>query len=350
MSCPEVAFLPDEVVIEILARLPVKSLSRAKIVSKLWYKLASEKHLVRLCNEVSVRNSTMVIEVSESSSDASLICVDNLGGVYELRLDFMKDRVKVRASCNGLLCCSSIVNEEFYVCNPITRELRLLPYPGVEAALAGLACDLSGSKFHVVLAGYEYDANYETDGTFYCSVFDSESNEWRQFVSLQDVHIFSHMNKNQVVFVDGALRWLTDGSCIVVLDLSKDLWRKMVLTDEVGRVPGKRLYLLEFEGSLSVIQISKSWMNTWVLKNYDMGDWYLLDRVSLSVRLLRGLVPGIPPISQTREDVLLATNKQIFAYQRKSGVWKQMFSVNNGFTLPLWFMARSFRGTMLPCH
>ncbi|KAK3408623.1 hypothetical protein EUGRSUZ_J00831 [Eucalyptus grandis] len=35
------------------------------------------------------------------------ICVDRSRGVSEFSLDFLNDRAKVRASCNGLLCCSA---------------------------------------------------------------------------------------------------------------------------------------------------------------------------------------------------------------------------------------------------
>ncbi|PKI72805.1 F-box protein At5g49610-like [Punica granatum] len=360
MNCHKVGYFPDEVVLQILARLPIKSLFRAKIVCKLWHRLVSEEYFVHLYNELSVRNSMVLVEVSDSSesTNMSLICVDNLRGVSELSLDFLKDRVKVRASCNGLLCCSSIPDKGiFYVCNPMTREFRLLPrsrerpvtrfYPDGEAALVGLACDLPGQKYNVVLAGYHRTFGHRPDGTFICSVFDSESSKWRKFVSLQDEH-FTHMSKNQVVFVNGALHWLTGSACILILDLNYDLWRKMQLPDEVGRGPGNRVYLLESDGYLSVIQISEAWMNIWVLKNYEREDWNLVDRVSL--RCIRGLVPGIFPISQTQEYVLLATHKQILVYQRKSRVWKEMYSVKNGSTLPLWFSAHSFRSTIFSCQ
>lgn len=360
MSCHKAGFLPDELVLQILARLPVKALFRAKVVCKLWHKLVSEEYFVDLYNGLSVRNPMVLVEVSDSyeSTNSSLICVDNIYGVSELSLDFLKDRVKVRASCNGLLCCSSIPDKGvYYVCNPMTREYRMLPRrrkrpvarlnPDGEATLVGLACDLSGLKFNVVLAGYRRTFGHRPDGTFICSVFDSESGKWREFVSLQDDH-FTHMNKNQAVFVKGALHWLTGSSCILVLDLNKDLWRKMTLPEEVGRGPGNRIHLLEYDSFLSVIQMSEAWMNIWVLKNYDKDDWNLVDRVSL--RCIRGIVPGIFPISQTRDHLLLATHKRILVYQRKSRVWKQMYSVKNGFTLPLWFSAHSFRSTIFSCN
>ncbi|KAK9288203.1 hypothetical protein L1049_017654 [Liquidambar formosana] len=351
---------PDEVVLLILARLPIKSLFRSKSVCKLWYRLCTDKYFIQLYNEASVKNSMVLVEVTESlESKSSLICVNNYRGVSEFSLDFMKDRVKVRASCNGLLCCSSIPDKGvYYVCNPMTREYKLLPksrerpvtrfHPDGEATLVGLACSLSTQKFSVVLAGYHRSFGHRPERTFICLVFDSESNKWRKFVSLQDDR-FTHMNRNQVVFVNGALHWLTEScSCILVLDLYCDLWRKIQLPDEVGYGSGNRIYLLESDGCVSVIQISEAWMNIWVLKDHGKEDWHMVDRVSL--RCIRGLVPGIFPISQTSEYVLLATHKQVLVYHRNSRVWKEMYSVKNSSTLPLWFSAHAFRSTIFSCQ
>lgn len=351
---------PDEVVIQILARLPVKSLFRFKTVCKLWYRLSLDKYFIQLYNEVSRKNPMILVEISDSSeSKTSLICVDNLRGVSEFSLNFLNDRVKVRASCNGLLCCSSIPDKGvFYVCNPVTREYRLLPksrerhvtrfYPDGEATLVGLACDSAYRKFNVVLAGYHRMFGHRPDGSFICLVFDSELNKWRKFVSFQDDH-FTHMNKNQVVFVNIALHWLTASSTyILVLDLSCDVWRKMQLPYNLIYGTGNRIYLLDLDGCLSVIKISEAWMNIWVLKDYWKDEWCMVDKVSL--RCIRGMVPGIFPISQTGECVFLATHKQILVYHRKTQIWKEMYSVKYRSTLPLWFSAHAYRSTMFSCN
>ena len=352
-------FFPDEVILQILARLPVKSLFKTKIVCKLWYRLASDKYFIRLYNEVSAKNPMVLVEISDSTdSKSSLICVDNLRGVSEFSMDFLKDRVKVRASCNGLLCCSSIPDKGvYYVCNPMTREFKLLPksrerpvtrfYPDGEATLVGLACDLSRNKFNVVLAGYHRTFGHRPDGTFIYLIFDSDSNKWRKFVSFQEDH-FTHMNKNQVVFVNDTLHWLT-GSCsyILALDLDYENWRKISLPDEVSYGTGNRVYLLECSGCLSLIQISDAWMKIWVMKDYERELWHMVDRVSL--RCIRGLVPGIFPITQTGEYVFLATHKQVLVYHRRTRVWKEMYSVKNSAPLPLWFSAHAFQSTIFPC-
>ncbi|MBA0749722.1 hypothetical protein Gogos_003620 [Gossypium gossypioides] len=349
---------PDEVILQILARLPVKPLFKTKTVCKLWYRLVSDKYFIKLYNEVSAKNPMVLIETSGSpESRSSLVCVDNLRGVSEVSLDFLKDRVKVRASCNGLLCCSSIPDKGvYYVCNPMTRDFKLLPrcrerpvtrfYPDGEATLVGLACDVSKNKFNVVLAGYHRTFGHRPDGTFICLIFDSDSNKWKKFVSHRDDH-FTHMNKNQVVFVNGALHWLT-GTCsyILALDLDYDVWRKISLPDEVSYGTGNRVYLLDSDGCLSLIQISDAWMNIWVMKDYEKEVWYMVGRVSL--RCIRGLVPGIFPIAQTGECIFLATHKQVLVYHQKSRVWKEMYSVKNSASLPLWFSAYAFRSTIFP--
>ncbi|KAI3677300.1 hypothetical protein L1987_86925 [Smallanthus sonchifolius] len=73
------------------------------------------------------------------------------------------------------------------------------------------------------------------EGKLICSVFDSESNKWRRYVSDQDDHGFTHMNWNQVLFVNGSLLWMTQSfAYILVLDLNLDLWRRTVLPDEMN--------------------------------------------------------------------------------------------------------------------
>nr|GME06247.1 F-box protein At5g49610 [Ipomoea batatas] len=357
-------FFPEEVVLRILARLPVKSLLRTKCVCKLWHKLICEKYFTRIYNEVSVKNPMVLFEAngssSESKSKSSLICVDNLRGVSEISLDFIKDRVKVRASCNGLLCCSSIPNKGvYYVCNPMTREYKCLPrsrerhmtrfYPDGEATLVGLACNLLTQQYNVVLAGNHRAFAHRSENTFICLIYDSASSSWKKFVSVQDYH-FTHMNKNQVVFVYGALHWLTETtSCLVVLDLkTAAMWKKIQLRNEVSCRVGNRNYLLELDGCLSVIQISEAWMVVWVMKNYETEEWHMVDRVSL--RCIRGMVPCVFPISQTKKYIFLATHKQILVYQRNTKEWKEMYSVKNTSNMPLWFYAHSFRNTLFSCH
>ncbi|KAF6156602.1 hypothetical protein GIB67_014581 [Kingdonia uniflora] len=359
-STMENGFFPEEVILQILARLPIKPLFRFKCVCKLWYKLPSSKYFIQLYNKISSQNPMVIVEVVKSFyARCSYICVDRLRGVSEFSLDFLNDRVKLRASCNGLLCCASVPNKGvYYVCNPMTREYKLLPrtrerpmtrfHPDDEATLVGLGFNLSTQKFNVVLAGFYRPFGRRPLDSFICLVFDSESNSWRRSISSRTEE-FTHMNKNQAVFANGCIHWLTY-SClyILALDLENEVWKKIALPKEVASGSGNRVHLLELDGCVSVIQITEAWMSIWVLKDYNGEEWYEADRASL--RCIKGLVPGVFPISQTSEFVFLATQRQILVYHRRSRVWKEMYSVKSPFTYPLWFSAHAFCSTIISCH
>ncbi|KAI3901827.1 hypothetical protein MKW92_047717 [Papaver armeniacum] len=356
-SDSEKGFFPEEVILQILARLPVKSLYKCKSVCKNWYRIPSQNYFITLFNDISSKNPMILVEIIKSFYvKSSYICVDRFKGVGEFSLDFIKgDRVKVRASCNGLLCCASIPNKGvYYVCNPMTREYKLLPktrerpmtrfHPDDEATLVGLGVDMVKGKFNVVLAGFYRPFGRRPLDSFVCLVYDSEVNGWKRSVTSLNEE-FTHMNKNQVVFVNGYLHWLTY-SCMYVLvfDIENDVWRKILLPKEVLNGCGHRVHLLELDGFLSMVQISDSWMTIWVLKDYAEEEWYETDKVSL--RCIKGLVPSVFPISQTSEFVLLATQRQILVYHRKSRLWKEMYSAKNSSTYPLWFSAHAFRSTI----
>ncbi|KAI3677323.1 hypothetical protein L1987_86948 [Smallanthus sonchifolius] len=141
-------------------------------------------------------------------------------GVFRSRNESKEDRnnirIKIRASCNRLLCCPSVPDKGVhYACNPMTREFKLLPR----------------SRERPVTRCYP-----DGKATLVCvSLFDSESNKWRRYVSDQDDHGFTHMNWNQVLFVNGSLLWMTQSfAYILVLDLNLDLWRRTVLPDEMN--------------------------------------------------------------------------------------------------------------------
>ena len=132
-----------------------------------------------------------------------------------------------------------------------------------------------------------------------------------------------------------------------MLDLSCDIWRKIPLP-YVFYGMGDEINLLELDGVLSVIQISEEWMNVWVRKDYCKVEWSMVATVSLTC--IRGMWPEIFPISQTREYVLLATHMQVLVYHHKSRVWKEMYSVKESSTLPLWFSAHAYRSMMFQCN
>ncbi|CAL9145206.1 unnamed protein product [Musa hybrid cultivar] len=349
--------LPTDIVTQILARLPVYSLFRCRYVCKLWNRLPFEKHFVDLYFRIGPKDPILLLEFPESSA---FLSVDRFRGVSAFSLGFLNDKVKIRASCNGLLCCSSVRNRGvYYVCNPVTREFRVLPrarerpltrcQPEYEATLVGLAFDPVSWKFNVVLAGFHRFFGHRPHGEFVSLVFDSETNSWSRSVSLMHDE-FTHMNRCQVVFSCGLLHWLTHScSYVLAFDLKSGVWGKILLPDEVLTTrSGSRVYLLELEGSVSVVQITGVWMSIWVLRNHDTEQWTLVDRVHL--RCISAFAASIFPVSQSRDVAFMATQKKILIYNLKGKVWKEVYGANGTVTYPLWFSSYGFRSTLFPCQ
>ncbi|MQM22886.1 hypothetical protein Taro_055945 [Colocasia esculenta] len=355
--------LPDDLLVLILARLPVKPLFRCKSVCKFFCSLPSDPQFARLHRQVSSEEATVVMDLRDPSSSgihSTLACVDGSGGFSELSLRFLNDRVRVRASCNGLLCCASVPSRGvYYVCNPVTREFRLLPrtrdtppnryHPDDEATLVGLAADPSepDGRFNVVLAGYYRSFGHRPLDQLVCLIYDSKLNAWRRFMSHWRDE-FSRMNRNQAVFAGGSLHWLTrSGSYLLVFDLGGEAWRKVPLPEEAaaGASGSSRLYLLDLQGAVSVVQMSEACMFIWVLGDHQREKWVLVDRVHL--RCIMGFIPSAFPVSQTREMVFLATQSKIVTYHRLKKVWKEIFAVKaTNASYPLWFSTLPFRSTL----
>lgn len=354
-------FLPDDVVLLILARLPVKSLFRFKTVCKLWRRLPSEKHFIDLYSQTSAKDPTLLIEIPDPIRLLSnLVSVDRFREVTSLSLDFLNDRVKVRASCHGLLCCASVRNRGvYYICNPMTREFRPLPrtrerpftrcQPEYEATLVGLAFDPFSWRFHVVLAGLHRHFGHRARDQFFCQVFDSENNTWSRSISCL-YEEFTHMNRSQVVFSGDSLHWLTHCcTYVLVFYLKGRVWGKIWMPEEVLLTrSGSRIYLLELEGSVSVVQLSGVWMSVWVLKDHGTEQWSLVDRVHL--RCINGYIASVFPICQSRDVIFMATQKKVLMYDRIGKVWKEIYGVRGASTYPLWFMSYAFRPSLFPCH
>lgn len=353
---------PSDIILLILTKLPIKTLFRFKLVSKSWKIVPSNDHFVKLYYKSnSSQNPSLIIEFLDPNKPISdFISIDSFFNISRFSLGFLNDRVKVRASNNGILCCASVRNKGiYYVCNPMTGDFRLLPrtrerpftrfQQEYEANLVGLAFDPCAYTFNVVLAGFYRPFGHRPHEQLVCLVFDSVSNSWSRFVS-NLYEEFTHMNRNQVVYFNGALHWLTHScSYLLAFDIENYIWNKISMPYEiVANGFGGRIYLLEYEGSISLIQLLGDWMNIWVLKDYIREEWGLEDRVHL--RCIRGLSTSAFPISQSKNLIFLATQKKILMYTRKNKVWKEMYDVGENCTYPLWFSTYSFKSTLFPCN
>ncbi|CAN6205775.1 unnamed protein product [Urochloa humidicola] len=165
------AYLPDDLIVDILSRLPAKSLCRFVCVSKSWHALVSGPALLpasRLC--------FFFMRCHDDILSPGFVTVEGDGALrlVDSALSFLPAsscrEITLLDSCNGLLLlrCSPTIDAgatvppqpAFYVvCNPATEEWAALPQPSlapgfdnfyIKACRAALGFDPSvSSHFHV---------------------------------------------------------------------------------------------------------------------------------------------------------------------------------------------------------
>lgn len=122
-----VIYLPSELVMEIMSRVPGKSLARFRSVSKQFRSLLSDSCFLRLHHTRS-RNSLFTIRaLRESHYSTYYFSVTNKanGLVHEFTLNFDSARVRMLSCYHQLLCF--ICETDIYLCDPVNKELKKLP-------------------------------------------------------------------------------------------------------------------------------------------------------------------------------------------------------------------------------
>ncbi|KAL9995999.1 putative F-box domain-containing protein [Helianthus debilis subsp. tardiflorus] len=121
----------DDLLTEILLRLPVTSILRFKSVSKHWRLLLSHTHFTHRYDKISnspgifADNVYVPFDVENPSTPPPFRNLDTY---------FDRSGVRILQSCNGLLlCCTERGSigqkaaDKYYVFNPTTKQLALIP-------------------------------------------------------------------------------------------------------------------------------------------------------------------------------------------------------------------------------
>ncbi|KAL4599324.1 hypothetical protein ACB092_11G118700 [Castanea dentata] len=129
--------LPDDIVLDILAKLPVKSLLRFRCVHKSWYfRITSPNFISTHPNMLLCHNQGYVIHMPSINLDnqgLKVACDHMFDGISEFKIpfSFQSGLAFLVGSCNGLLCFSdfrlqnSLSNNVFFGFNDVFFQLHL---------------------------------------------------------------------------------------------------------------------------------------------------------------------------------------------------------------------------------
>ncbi|XP_026424429.1 F-box/kelch-repeat protein At3g06240-like [Papaver somniferum] len=236
--------LPEDIISNILSRLPVKSILRFRCVCKSWCRLFRDPNFIKLHldRETEKENFSLMwdyknmicstdynYEYSSSSLSSVLYnetvnadCTVDRAIQYKFYDDYEKqmrnrtcdsyfsmDGFKFISSCNGVVCLTA--PGLVLLWNPCTRETRKIPR---KRGCIGFGCDSETGDFKMVeLASINTRkrrgvySNREDLENNILRVYSFESNSWRVIPKIPYKH-----TSYDIVFFEGAFHWLASPS------------------------------------------------------------------------------------------------------------------------------------------
>lgn len=298
-SAAEIIATNEDLLAEILTRVPVRPLLRFKCVCKLWRSLISTtqfSHSHTLHHPASF--SGIFVRTTPGLADphfqfVPFLCNENPSGSPFDSLNFVHDPagIKILQSCNGLLLCSSLrkiyKNRNFYVYNPSTNQFSVVTPSAAANAKSTpilgltLAFDPSKSPYYKIVCVRSSAVSVLHDQI---EIYSSETRSWRSsgspFIPPFDM-VF-----DDGVFWNGSVHWLRSmGLLSLYFDVEREVFGKMpcLPATEGGWSSPKFRYFRESGGHLHVIEIHgqcPSQFKVLELKK-DYSEWFVKYKVDL---------------------------------------------------------------------
>nr|XP_027074291.1 putative F-box protein At5g52610 [Coffea arabica]XP_027074292.1 putative F-box protein At5g52610 [Coffea arabica]XP_027074293.1 putative F-box protein At5g52610 [Coffea arabica] len=293
--------IPNDIIFDVLSRLPVKTLVRFCCICKFWQKLITSDHgFIQSQLQNSVKRLTGYENVLLSScvgdSPQDFTCKEDpnsqpikfskkLVTASEksagFRLYFKEDKFTMAGCCDGVICFVQFskhnfnVNLEFmiYLCNPALCQCRALP-PGHYQGKFFSWDTIVSFFFDPVIHDYKVVKIIPKFSSFLVEIYSPSSNTWKP-LSLKISPCPQHILQRPLVH-KGFPYWISqsqqDSSHLVlnVLDITQEKIRRISFPD---RVRLQYANLILFQGSLSVFGCNFKHQNElWVMTEDKKGS------------------------------------------------------------------------------
>lgn len=271
--------LPPENAVEILLRLPVKSLIRSTSVNKTWYSLILTPNFIskQICRSISCRdeNAVLIVPSDVKEQYCSLVSAETgcVFDKYEIPFNTRTGSLELVGSVNGILCLSDrhiddkIEDyQDLYLWNPSVRKFKCVVSSRFKDLFYVRRKSLYalGFGFHEPTHDYRvvrvvYDGN--AIGNFVGSlpprveVFSLRMNNWREIQNPFVPQVASYIGTtvNNSVYWEDTQTYFKQVS-ILSFDFNSEVFGQVKLPDDVRYCLGEAaiFQLMTFEGSLSV--------------------------------------------------------------------------------------------------
>ncbi|KAJ0591888.1 putative F-box domain-containing protein [Helianthus annuus] len=320
--------VPTDVLVNILSRLPVKSLLRFRTVSKPLCALIDSPYFVNLHRQRQSMKTDKVLVFSRgvgSSTSAISFCFDSLPTT--VRLEPPIDRTLfpyIIGSCHGFICfCSWPMGRVILLWNPSTRKYREVPasldYPPINNVLKAVdqvGYDHVNNDYKVVRLTQSGDSVRLDSKVF---VYSLNFERWLPVEQTFPYDFLLVSCRGQGACVSGAVHWLlnqkpdSDNDYLMVsFDLASQSFQSVPLPEFFNNY--ENIDIGVFEGCLCVVGSGGYCVDVWVMGEYEVKEsWSKLLALTSRVRITCGS-PSIRPILylKNRKEVLLEVYERWF--------------------------------------
>ncbi|OMO85700.1 hypothetical protein CCACVL1_10044 [Corchorus capsularis] len=369
--------LPQEIIANILSRLPVKHLIQLKCVSKPWRSLISDPQFAKLHLKAQSHNHRVLLLTEPLESAACEASDDDLEDIKSKLIREHQFPAAMKktpdsdelvddhdgwfvsgGSCNGLICVvigTLIESKRIFIWNPTIREAnelaKLSDFDPKGTFSYGLGYDSSIDDYKVVRIARSSTATASDEAQV--EILALKSNIWRRIQSLQPgIEIKGPMGPEYAgIFLHGALHWLAaitkTGSkttyAIVAFDMVNENFYELVpLPDQIEESKYDTLGL-GISGDNLCLFCGCGWedvMEAWLLKEYGIkSSWTRLFNVDRQRLFEREIEYDEAFYTLYYENVLCYTNsgKLVIDHDGRALIWHdpkentfKSFSPENG--------------------
>ncbi|KEH43632.1 putative F-box domain-containing protein [Medicago truncatula] len=267
--------LPEELIVDILLKLPVRSLLQCKCVCKSWKTLISnpqftKTHFLNSIDSPQLFSSGIGVRRNPNeilSYPVKPLLENPSNSITPLNFS-MEHCYDILGSCNGLLCLYDIYQHNFTLWNPsINLKSKTSPtiiLSDTEIIIDyGFGYDQINDKYKVlvfVLHEYEKTARIYTFG----------ENIWNTFPNFP-----CYLNSQLGIYLSGTLNWIgnKDNEYVLIsIDLEKEIYGEVLLPrhDDADNVRSTHLSVLS--DCLCVSFDYKTHWTVWMMKEYGVAE------------------------------------------------------------------------------
>ncbi|KAJ6332960.1 hypothetical protein OIU77_008920 [Salix suchowensis] len=319
-------FLPEDLIQEILFKLPIKSLVRCTSLCRTWNSLIKSpafisKHLQRTDHQ-----SLFLLRLySKEREEQYSLRLDNQDFNEHMQLHFpfesFESYFHVIGSCNGLICLAKVIRRftvSFIFWNPLIQkyvniEPRIL---GHLYSFVGFGYDSRANDYKLIRMVNSQKSKFLSENFPKMELYSLNEGSWRSIPQTAPLRYDTDQHFSSA-FLNGVVHWIAnradqhEGIHNVVLgfDMSDEIFLEIALPSCLDNVRPSCLSLLVYkESSISVCQasfLSSVQFHIWVMKEYGVVEsWNQL------VLTFGAQGEGIPRALGIRKEELLMEKKR----------------------------------------